>query len=132
MTDLIERLRRPVEGTDMLIRTAAEVNSTMADAAAEIERLKGLSVTEACVEIPAVGEYIAQIEKELAKAQKDAERYRWLRNNKYTAKYPHSEFDYSMHLSFTVSGVWVDAADPRVLDAQIDAAVASARKENGE
>jgi hypothetical protein len=50
----------------------------------------------------------------------DAERYRWLRKNCYRAKYPNSEFDFAMHLSFTVSGVWSNNGDPVVLDACID------------
>ena len=66
---------------------------------------------------------IEQLEAEHDDLKADALRYRWLRNNKYTAKYPNSEFDYSMHLNFTVSGVWSDAADSAVLDAQIDAAI---------
>lgn len=78
--------------------------------------------------LTAAHERIEQLEAERDELKADALRYRWLRNNKYTAKYPNSEFDYSMHLSFTVSGVWSDAADPAVLDAQIDAAISKGEK----
>jgi hypothetical protein len=50
----------------------------------------------------------------------DAERYRWLRKTRYRDKYPNSEFDFAMHLEFTVSGVWSNNRDPAVLDACID------------
>ena len=54
--------------------------------------------------------------------QQNAERYKWLRKNNYLPKYPNSEFDCGMHLSFTVSGVWSDNMNPAVLDSCIDAA----------
>ena len=76
-------------------------------------------------------EQLKEAERQRDELLADAERYRWLRKNRYTAKYPNSEFDHAMHLSFTVSGVWANAADPRVLDALIDAAIAAARKAQG-
>lgn len=50
----------------------------------------------------------------------DAERYQYLRKYCYNLKYPYSDWDQSMHLSFTVSGVWADNMDPAVLDSLID------------
>lgn len=60
-------------------------------------------------------------ESELSpKILKDARRYQYLRDNCFKPKYPNSEFDHAYHLSFTVSGVWADAANPAVLDSLID------------
>lgn len=50
----------------------------------------------------------------------DAERYQYLKDYCYKPKYPNSDLDHAMHLSFTVSGVWVDNMNPEVLDSLID------------
>ncbi len=63
---------------------------------------------------------LRRLHTEIERLRADAERYRWLRKNCYRAKYPNSEFDFAMHLSFTVSGVWSNNRDPAVLDACID------------
>jgi hypothetical protein len=63
--------------------------------------------------------------------KKDAERYRWLRNNCYGKTNPGSEHDDSMTLKFKVSGIWRDNLDPAVLDGCIDDA-RSALKEKKE
>lgn len=55
--------------------------------------------------------------------RRDAERYRWLRTNCYSDKYPYSEFDSAMQLSFTVSGIWANNRDPAVLDGCLDTAM---------
>lgn len=57
----------------------------------------------------------------------DADRYQYLRENCYKAKYPNSEFDYAMHLSFTVSGIWADNMNPKVLDSLIDVEIEKKR-----
>ena len=59
----------------------------------------------------------------------DAERYQYLREYCYSVKYPNSEFDYAMHLSFTVSGIWADNTNPQVLDSLIDVEIE--KKRNG-
>ena len=60
---------------------------------------------------------------ENAALRRDAERYRWLRTNCYSDKYPYSEFDSAMQLSFTVSGIWANNRDPSVLDGCLDTAM---------
>ena len=61
--------------------------------------------------------------------REDAERYRWLRLNRYKPRSVNDEVDNSMLLSFMVSGVWNDNRDPAVLDGCIDDAIAAAKKE---
>ena len=51
---------------------------------------------------------------------RDALRYRYLRENCYLPKYPNSDIDYAMHVTYTVSGVWANCSDPKVLDSLID------------
>lgn len=53
----------------------------------------------------------------------DALRYRYLREHCYKPKYPGSDVDYSMQVTYTVSGVWANCQDPAVLDSLIDAAI---------
>ena len=67
-------------------------------------------------------------EAERDQYRKDAERYRWLRANCYKPRSPDSEYDNSMQLLFTVSGVWLDNMDPRVLDGCIDDAAVSGKE----
>ena len=50
----------------------------------------------------------------------DAQRYRYLRNHCYQLRNPKSEFDLTMELKFTVSGIWSDNQNPEVLDKMID------------
>jgi hypothetical protein len=63
---------------------------------------------------------LRRLHEENESLRADAERYRWLRKTRYRDKYPNSEFDFAMHLEFTVSGVWSNNRDPAVLDACID------------
>ena len=58
--------------------------------------------------------------EDLAALRKDAARYRYLRDHRYVARYPNSEYDFSMHIRYVVSGVWSNCADPAVLDSLID------------
>lgn len=51
---------------------------------------------------------------------KDALRYKYLREYCYRPKYPNSDIDYAMHVTYTVSGVWANCSDPKVLDSLID------------
>jgi len=63
-----------------------------------------------------------QAYEQWGKDQADAERYRYLRNNCYQSKWPNNEYDPTMRLSYTVSGIWSDHLNPAVLDGCIDAA----------
>ena len=89
----------------------------------EALRLADLLVEYLGAEHPAVRAISAELRRlheENESLRADAERYRWLRKTRYRDKYPNSEFDFAMHLEFTVSGVWSNNRDPAVLDACID------------
>jgi hypothetical protein len=81
---------------------------------------------QSCDARPKLDDYrdteIKRLEAERDALKADAERYRYLRKHCYKQKWPNSEFDRAMHLSFTVSGIWANNHDPEVLDGCIDTA----------
>lgn len=77
----IAELRKDVEALKPLgklgvdgLALLANRGDELASLRTQLTKMKAMSTTEACVEIPAVGEYIAQVEKQLAAEKERADR----------------------------------------------------------
>jgi hypothetical protein len=71
---------------------------------------------------PLMAQQILRLQKECDALRLDAERYRYLRIRCYRYAWPNDEHGRTMHLSFTVSGIWPDNHDPQMLDGNVAAA----------
>jgi hypothetical protein len=90
----------------------------------QLEEVRNWSATLACANIPAVMEYCQQLEQQNAELRKDAERYRWLKQEHFVIN-PVGQVVWKRN-SERKSSDWVNLVDGNDLDNHIDAAIASA------
>ncbi len=132
MSDLIERLRIVGgvcdEAADEIERLQRENEELRKELDQETKFYKDLEreneeLREAVKELSPYYLELSTLKQQLAEAKKDAERYRWLRKNKYAPVSAGHEYNHDWQLRFVVRGIWSDVADPQVLDGMIDQAM---------